>query len=666
MFHAFLSYSHRADAALARLLHRALERLGTPWWRRASVRVFRDDATLAATPALWPSIEAGLAQSQSFVLLASPSSATSPWVEREVRWWLDHRPREQLFIVVTGGEISYESGIGDFDWVSTTCLPPALRGVFPSEPLWVDLRFAGEPRPLTLGLPQLRSAVLSLVAAVRGMSKDQLESEDLRSHQRSVAVAWGVTALIGLLGISTATSVLIARSESENARANRLQAESRRLASAALVDLARGAPGVEPAVLKAALAWRISPTQEAREALSQIDATTAAVARVLGRHTGGGVVKISLSPDGRVLATAGREGAVLRWDTTSGRQLSSAMGTAGWPDHLQHSRDGTHLLLKSHQRVGDKGSDEEVELPRLALFRLADNVSVPLPENWLDWLAPSGGGLWGGSACATLSADGALVAVARDDRIAVIRVADGFTARHRMPPRLRVGGFAFRPDRRLVLLAVNVHGDGAHAAHLAEPLRGGSAFTVGPRNARAGGDCRFTGASADGRRLVTGGQVWQISENLALQSLLSARELQPRELTGHHAPEPDSAGRLVAVGRSGTGYVLDVDTGKIVFKTPKQRNSHGPSLALSSDGSRLAGLLDGTPVIWALDGSVGQVELKKPDCGESIGSRSAEHCIARVCERLTANLDSQRWKELLGPAHHELLATARELRCSGT
>jgi hypothetical protein len=52
MFHAFLPYSHRADAELSVLLQRAIERLGTPWWQRAPVRVFRDDSTLVASAAL--------------------------------------------------------------------------------------------------------------------------------------------------------------------------------------------------------------------------------------------------------------------------------------------------------------------------------------------------------------------------------------------------------------------------------------------------------------------------------------------------------------------------------------------------------------------------------------------------------------------------------------
>ena len=67
--------------------------------------VFRDKTSLAANPALWKAIEAALAQSDYFLLMASPESARSPWVNREVQWWLDHRSVDRLLIVVTGGEL---------------------------------------------------------------------------------------------------------------------------------------------------------------------------------------------------------------------------------------------------------------------------------------------------------------------------------------------------------------------------------------------------------------------------------------------------------------------------------------------------------------------------------------------------------------------------------
>jgi hypothetical protein len=657
MFHAFISYSHRADADLAALLQRAMERLGTPWWRRAPVRVFRDDATLVASAALWPSIETGLKLSQFFVLLASPAAAGSPWVERELQWWLANRAHDRLLIAVTGGDIAYDSRAGDFDWKGSTCLPQTLRGVFKTEPLWVDLRFAATLRPLSLRHTRLRGAALSLAAAVRGVDKDQLESEDLRTHRRSVRVAGGVAALVALLVLSTTAAVFTARIQQENARVNRLQAESRRLASEALSDLSRGGPGLEAAVFKAALAWRLAPTAEARASLSRINDSTSAVAHVLGRHTQG-AYKVALSPDGEVLATAGREGSVLRWNMKSGEPAGAVLAGRGWPDRLRYSRDGSHLRLQSHRRT-DEGEQQEVEL-----FRLADGLSLPLGTRWRSVLEQNLGAGTRGVLCSAVHPDGSLLALAEADVVLVLRVSDGMLAKHRLPPKLRITALDFSGDGRLVLMADNVYGDGLHAGRVDRPSQEGSPVALGPRYAADFGDCRFSNFSADGRRVALGTTAWQIDDRLMMKRLpLPEGAARMSELTGHHAPELDATGRMLAVGVGGTGYVWDLDKRALVFKTRRQKDSHGPPLTLSADGRRLAGLQDGVPVVWAVDGTDREHTLAKTDCGPREGL--ADHCLARICERLTARPDPKRWRELLGSDQQDLIDVAQGLRCGG-
>jgi len=124
---AFLSYSHSADRQLAALVQRALQRLGKPWYRRPTVKIFRDESSLSANPGLWTSIERNLDQSDYFLLLASPEAAKSPWVAREVEWWRDHRSADTLLIAVTDGKIAWDTQSGDFDWQQTTCLSATIR-----------------------------------------------------------------------------------------------------------------------------------------------------------------------------------------------------------------------------------------------------------------------------------------------------------------------------------------------------------------------------------------------------------------------------------------------------------------------------------------------------------------------------------------------------------
>src|SRR6266516_8150237 len=101
LYDAFISYNHAKDNPIASALQSAIQRLGKPWYRRRALRVFRDDTSLSATQSLWPSIENALSQSRFLILLASPESATSPWVNKEVAYWLEHKSAITLLIVLT-------------------------------------------------------------------------------------------------------------------------------------------------------------------------------------------------------------------------------------------------------------------------------------------------------------------------------------------------------------------------------------------------------------------------------------------------------------------------------------------------------------------------------------------------------------------------------------
>jgi len=139
-YDAFISYSHAKDKPIAAALQAVIQRLGKPWYRRRALRVFRDDTSLSATPGLWPSIEQALDHSRFLILLASPEAAASPWVNKEISFWLDRKAADSLLIALTDSELAWDDTDGDFVWRESTPLPPVLTGRFASEPKWVDLR----------------------------------------------------------------------------------------------------------------------------------------------------------------------------------------------------------------------------------------------------------------------------------------------------------------------------------------------------------------------------------------------------------------------------------------------------------------------------------------------------------------------------------------------
>lgn len=137
-YDAFISYSHSDCGLIAPEIQKAVENIGKPWYgfNKRNLTVFRDETNLSANPELWNNIKSALERSKHLILLASPLAATSRFVNMEVNWWLENHRTKSIFIVVTKGEIAWDSNSNkDFNWDTTDCLPHILKGKFESEPL---------------------------------------------------------------------------------------------------------------------------------------------------------------------------------------------------------------------------------------------------------------------------------------------------------------------------------------------------------------------------------------------------------------------------------------------------------------------------------------------------------------------------------------------------
>lgn len=196
-YKAFISYSHQ-DESHATWLHRALESYRVP--RRLVGHkgqfgtvsgklspIFRDRDELSSATDLSEKITSALDESESLIVICSPASAQSHWVNEEIRLFKVFGRADRIFCVVVDGDPqSNEPG--------SACFPPALlenEDGLKHEPLAADIRKWADGKGL---------AKLKLVAGILGIRLDELRRRELqRKRKFQAAVGFAIAAVIALV-----------------------------------------------------------------------------------------------------------------------------------------------------------------------------------------------------------------------------------------------------------------------------------------------------------------------------------------------------------------------------------------------------------------------------------------------------------------------------------
>lgn len=206
-YRAFISYSW-ADKAWAGWLHRSLELYRTPRplvGRETPLGpvpsglhpIFKDREEEAAGHGVGAAIEAALAASDFLIVICSPRSAKSQWVNREVAWFKTHKEKSRILALIVDGEPGHETE-NCFPRALTHKIGPDLQPTEESEdpPLAADARAAGDGK---------RGAKLKLAAALLGVGLDDLVRRDERrrtTRRRLVTgAAFSLAAILGGLSI---------------------------------------------------------------------------------------------------------------------------------------------------------------------------------------------------------------------------------------------------------------------------------------------------------------------------------------------------------------------------------------------------------------------------------------------------------------------------------
>ena len=534
-YDAFISYA-RSDALIAQKLQEGLHSFAKPWYRLRVLRVFRDNASLAASPGLWPALRQALDQSRWLVLLASRESAASPWVRREVGYWYESHGADRLLIVLTEDRDAIVGATAsappanavarNVDWTDTAVLPPCLHGVFTEEPRFVALGWARSQSHLSVREPLFRSALADLAAPLRGKPKDDLLGEDLRQWRRLRRLGSAAGAALIALAVTASAAAFVAVTQRDSARNQRNVAQARLLLADA-DSLSRANPRVS--LLLDIAAWRGFHLPEARAGLERIAASSHYVATLPVGHN---VYGVAFRPDGRLLATGGDDRTVSLWNLDTPTRPVLLTRLSGYSDSVNavaFSPDGGTLAVAS--------SDETATVW---------DVTRPATPTRLAVLAAHTGGV----NAVAFSPDGTVLATASSDQTTVL-----WNVTDRVRPRqLAVLGGNTNSVTTVVFAqrgGTVVTGDSDGNTVLwdvrapARPRRltrlGGSGLGVNGVNSVA--------VSPDSRTLVTGAgdgtaAVWDLADVLHPRRLCTVSGQSPVQAVAFH---PN--GRAVAVAR---------------------------------------------------------------------------------------------------------------------
>jgi WD40 repeat protein len=372
-FLAFISYRHvEPDRKWAKWLHRRMESYRVPHrlarehqLPRRVGPIFRDEEELAASSDLSAGIRQALDASNYLIVVCSPRTPASRWVDAEVDHFKKLGRGDHVLALLIEGEPAeaFPRSLRTIRPAAIAPDPALSESIAALEPLAADVR----PSTSEGASYRRRMATLRLLATVLGCRFDDLRQ---REQERRTRVLVYVVAALALLASIIAGLGFLAETNRERAVAERDRAL--RNQSMFVAGLARRETNRGDTTAGMLLALEALPRDARRhdrplvpEALEALYQAILARRELAVFRPAGELSSAALGHDGQRVLTVSSEGGARLWDAASGAALA-VLGNGGivakraefnpdgsrilttdetGPAHLWDARSGTELAL---------------------------------------------------------------------------------------------------------------------------------------------------------------------------------------------------------------------------------------------------------------------------------------------------------------------------------
>ena len=328
-YFAFISYSHK-DEKWGKWLHRSLESYKIPGKLRRERKdlpkkifpVFRDREELPVSSELSENINYALTNSKYLIVICSPNSAKSKWVNEEIIQFKKLHGEERILPIIVEGEPNVDLKA---NWYGAEeCFAPALKFKLNEEGILSEVRtepLCGDARK---GKDGRKNALLKLISGILHVPFNILKNREQGKIRKQIISILSVSIiLVGVFALISTRAIIYSK------EASRASKESQQ--RLALNFFEKACNLVETGNYTEAIPYLTFAIRTDREKtayqikLEDIIRTKKFYGSKLSYDHSAGIQSATFSPDNTMLLTSCADGTSQLWDVLTGEKVGKQM-----------------------------------------------------------------------------------------------------------------------------------------------------------------------------------------------------------------------------------------------------------------------------------------------------------------------------------------------------